>query len=57
VHDSIEAVVPEDKVEEATQIFKDCMINYVKKKFNLTVPIKVDVEVGKSWGNVKEIAV
>lgn len=57
VHDSIEAVVPEDKVEEAVKIFKECMIDYVRERFNLSIPIKIDIEVGKSWGKVEEIEV
>jgi len=55
VHDSIEAEVPEDRVEEACEIFRYCMIDYVREKFNLKVPIKIDIEVGRNWGETEEV--
>jgi len=55
VHDSIEAEVPADKVEEAACLFKKAMINYVTERFRLTVPLKIDLEVGDNWGETQPL--
>jgi DNA polymerase-1 len=56
VHDSILAECKDSEVEETTQQMRHIMeveaLRLVKKKFgaNITVPIKVDIKVGKYWG-------
>jgi DNA polymerase-1 len=54
VHDSIEVVCPQDEVEEVCAIIYDELVNYpyIKEKFNIhfDVPLRIDLEVGKSFG-------
>jgi DNA polymerase-1 len=54
VHDSIEVVCPKDEVEEVCAIIYDELVNYpyIKEKFNIhfDVPLRIDLEVGKSFG-------
>jgi DNA polymerase-1 len=59
VHDSILCEVDEDYVEEFVWKIKN-IVQYSKVltkvfKFNPTVPIIMDVSVGKTWGNCKEL--
>lgn len=55
VHDSMEIVSPKEEVEKVLEILYDEMVNYptIKKVFNIyfDVPLKIDVEVGKSFGD------
>ena len=59
VHDSIEVVCPQEEVKETLTILYDEMVNYplIKKIFNshFDVPLAIDAEVGKSFGDVKEV--
>jgi DNA polymerase-1 len=59
VHDSMEIVCPKDEVEQALTIIYNEMVNYplIKRVFNVhfDVPLKIDVEVGKSFGEGEEI--
>ncbi len=49
VHDELICEVPEKDAEKAAQILKEEMENAVK----LSVPLKADVKVGKSWFDTK----
>ncbi|WP_051964071.1 DNA polymerase I [Deinococcus misasensis] len=49
VHDELVLEVPEDKVDEVSQILKSCM----EGAFDLKVPLTVEVGVGKSWYEAK----
>lgn len=59
VHDSIEIVCPKEEVKDALTILYDEMVNYpmIKKIFNIhfDVPLAIDAEVGKSFGDGKEV--
>lgn len=46
VHDEVILEVPENEVETVSDIVRDCMVNAVK----LSIPLRVSVETGKSWG-------
>jgi len=54
VHDSIELVSPYNEVEKVCEIVYNEMVNYpyIREKFNIQfdVPLAIDVEVGKSFG-------
>lgn len=49
VHDELIVESPIQEVEIASKILKDCMQNVIK----LSVPLKVDLNVGKSWYDAK----
>jgi len=49
VHDELVFEVPEDGLKEASPIIKDCMENC----FPLSVPLVVELKVGKNWGEMK----
>lgn len=55
VHDSIELISSEDDISEVCSIVHDEMTNYpfIKSVFgiNFSVPLKIDMEVGTSFGN------
>ncbi len=51
VHDELIFEVPNNLVSKATKIFIDSMENIAK----LSVPLKVDVEVGPNWGELEKI--
>ena len=59
VHDSIEVQCDTANVEVVVKLIKECMedITYLKSKYNMDfkVPMKVDVEVGTSFGSVQEV--
>ena len=59
VHDSIEIVCPKEEVKDTLAILYDEMVNYPKLKdiFNIhfDVPMAIDAEVGKSFGDGKEV--
>ena len=59
VHDSIEIVCPQEEVKETLTILYDEMVNYplIKEIFNIhfDVPLAIDAEVGKSFGDGKEV--
>lgn len=59
VHDSIEIVCPQEEVKDALTILYDEMVNYplIKNIFNIhfDVPLAIDAEVGKSFGDGKEV--
>lgn len=59
VHDSVEIIAPHDEVKEVLEIVYDEMVNYntVKKDFGIEfdLPLKIDAEVGTSFGNGKEV--
>jgi len=59
VHDSIEFVAPPDEVEQLATLIYDELVNYpaVKEKFNIhfDVPLSIDLELGKSFGDGKEV--
>ena len=49
VHDELVFEVPEGELKQVTPIIKDCMENC----FPLSVPLVVELKVGKSWGEMK----
>lgn len=51
VHDELIFEVPEDKAKKISKIIKFSMENSVK----LSVPLKVKIKAGKSWGELKEL--
>ena len=55
VHDSIELICPTNEIEESCSIVFNELVNYpyMKNKFgiDLAVPLAVDMEVGKSFGD------
>jgi DNA polymerase I-like protein with 3'-5' exonuclease and polymerase domains len=59
VHDSLEVVCPVHEVEHVLEIIYDQLVNVpiIKKVFNLefSVPLKIDAEVGHSFGDGKEV--
>ena len=59
VHDSIEVQCNTENTEVVVKLIKECMedITYLKDKYNMDfkVPMKVDVEVGDSFGSVEEV--
>jgi DNA polymerase I-like protein with 3'-5' exonuclease and polymerase domains len=59
VHDSIEVQCDKENTEVVAKLIKDVMedISYLKTKYNMDfkVPMKVDVEVGDSFGSVEEV--
>ena len=48
VHDELIFEVPEDEISQMEALVKDCMENAVK----LSVPLRVEVETGRSWGEM-----
>jgi len=59
VHDSIELVCPKEEVQKTLEIVYDELVNYptIRKVFNLefAVPLKIDAEVGRSFGDGLEV--
>ena len=59
VHDSIEIICPKEEVKDTLTILYDEMVNYptIKETFNIhfDVPLAIDAEVGKSFGDGKMI--
>ena len=59
VHDSIEVQCDTKNTEVVVKLIKEVMedISYLKTKYNMDfkVPMKVDVEVGDSFGSVEEV--
>ena len=51
LHDEIIYEVPEDKARNVCKILKLAM----EKSAKLSVPLKVKVKMGKSWGDMKEV--
>jgi len=60
VHDSIEVQCNTENTATVVKLIKESMedITYLKDKYNMDfkVPMKVDVEVGNSFGSVEEVA-
>jgi len=58
VHDSIEAQIPHEKISEAAEIMRSSLsdTSIFKKLYDIdfAVPMAVDVEIGSSFGDVKE---
>ena len=59
VHDSVEVICHKEDVGKCLEIIYDELVNYpfIKEKFNIhfDVPLKIDVEVGDSFGGGMEI--
>ena len=59
VHDSVEVVCPDNEVENVLEILYDEMVNYptIKEIFNIhfDVPLSIDAEVGRSFGDGKDV--
>lgn len=59
VHDSIEIVSPKEELKEALEILYDEMVNYptLSRVFNMSfdIPFAIDVELGRSFGDGKEV--
>ncbi|MBM4402062.1 MAG: DNA polymerase I, partial [Candidatus Cloacimonetes bacterium] len=51
VHDELVFEVPEDEIEEVGKLVKEEMEGAMK----LRVPLKVDLKVGESWGELEEL--
>jgi len=54
VHDSIEAEVPEDRIDEVVHIIRFCMTEYVERMFSLKVLLKVDISWGRNWAEAEK---
>lgn len=56
VHDSIAVQVPTDKMQQGLTLMKECMVDYLMKRFSdfLVVPLKVSFEYGTSWHNLQK---
>ena len=48
VHDEVILEVPEDELEKASALVKECMINAVR----LSIPLRVSIESGRTWGEM-----
>ena len=58
VYDSIELEVPEENRNEALKLTKYVMEDWPQEVFSwLDFPIRVDMEIGKSWGTVEKATV
>ena len=57
VHDSIIADVPEDEVTDVAKVMKDVMERMPAERLDMSLPFKVDVSVGETWGTVEEMEV
>ena len=61
VHDSIETLSPREETEKAARIVYDMMMDYPSLKqgmgFECIVPLKVDLEIGPSFGIAKPVEV
>ena len=59
VHDSIELLCHKDHISKCLEIVYDELVNYpfMKEKFNIhfDVPLKIDAEVGHSFGDGIEV--
>ena len=59
VHDSLEVICPPHEVRKVLEIIHEQLVNtpLIKKVFNLefSVPLKIDAEVGRSFGDGKEV--
>jgi DNA polymerase I-like protein with 3'-5' exonuclease and polymerase domains len=58
VHDALLFEIRDDHVRKALPIIKDTMENLpLKRKFGVVVdvPIKVDLKVGRYWGDAREL--
>lgn len=51
LHDELVFEVPEDKSKKIAKVLSITMENCVK----LSVPLKVKLKIGKSWGDMKEV--
>jgi len=51
VHDELVLEVPEEEMKEVPSLVKQVM----EGAYELKAPLKVDLEVGKNWGELKEI--
>lgn len=52
VHDEIVVECPKQETKKVTQIVKETMENVI----SLCVPMKAEVKVGKSWGDMKKVS-
>jgi DNA polymerase I-like protein with 3'-5' exonuclease and polymerase domains len=50
MHDEIQLRVKKENIDEVKIILQESM-DFVNKKFNLAVPIKIDIAVGKNYGD------
>jgi DNA polymerase-1 len=48
IHDELIFEAPEDKIEESVKLIRESMENVVE----LSVPLKVGIEIGDSWGDL-----
>jgi hypothetical protein len=59
VHDSVEVVCPHEEEQQCLDIIYDELVNYptIKRVFNIhfDIPFKIDAEVGRSFGDGKEV--
>ena len=59
VHDSVEVVCPHEEEQQCLDIIYDELVNYptIREVFNIQfdIPFKIDAEVGRSFGDGKEI--
>jgi DNA polymerase-1 len=56
IHDQILFEVPEYRLRQILSVIRDGMENFLPG-FELMVPMKVDIKVGKSWGQMTEMDV
>ncbi len=59
IHDSIASQVPNDKehIKHGLKLKRECMQDYIMTAYNefLSVPVKMDMELGINWHNTKNI--
>ena len=55
VHDEFIYEVEDTKVKEVAMIVRSCMESVMSLEDTCGVPLKVDVEVGKNWGEMKKM--
>jgi DNA polymerase-1 len=53
VHDNIVGNVVEEYIDEYKQICEQVMVSRPKEELGWTIPFKVDIGVGRSWGEAK----
>jgi DNA polymerase I-like protein with 3'-5' exonuclease and polymerase domains len=55
VHDSVLIEAPEDRWKEVGEHCLNLMPHIAESRLNADIPFEVDVEVGKRWGELKEV--
>jgi uracil-DNA glycosylase family 4 len=56
VHDSILAECPASMVDDAQGVLNDTLPRIAAERFSSSIPFPIDLQVGRSWGEVQDIA-